>query len=215
MLKTRGNKEDTSLDFGMKIRVLREQKEITVKHLAELVECTPSFISQIERGMANPSINTLKKISSVLGVSLVHFFDEEDPVTENTEKYIIRKSKRKRFKSAMENTDVYLLSPTEIESKNIEMHLMRVDPGGKSDKLYTNSGEEVGYVLKGTLTVYLGNETCELEEGDSIYFPGNIPHGWENKSNTESLTLWAVTPSILRAGESLVLGETIYSNAQK
>ncbi|OLS34707.1 helix-turn-helix domain-containing protein [Bacillus sp. MRMR6] len=203
------------MEFGMKIRVLREQQEITVKHLAELVECTPSFISQIERGMANPSINTLKKISNVLGVSLVHFFDEDDGVTEDTEKYIIRKNKRKRFKSAMENTDVFLLSPSDIESKNIEMHLMRVAPGGKSDKLYTNSGEEVGYVLKGRLTVYLGNEKCELEEGDSMYFPGHIPHGWENNSDTESVTIWATTPAILRAGESLVLGETIFSASPK
>lgn len=187
------------MEFGMKIRLLREEKHITVKHMAELVECTPSFISQIERGMANPSINTLKKISNALGVALVHFFDEEDPLTNNTEKYIVRKNKRKKFKSVMENTDIFLLSPSDIESKNIEMHLMVVEPGGKSDKLYTNPGEEVGYILKGKITFYLGNEKWELEEGDSIYFPGDIPHGWENTSDTEAVTLWAVTPAILRA----------------
>ncbi|WP_440274546.1 helix-turn-helix domain-containing protein [Ferdinandcohnia sp. SAFN-114] len=199
----------------MKIRFLREAQDITVKHLAELVECTPSFISQIERGMANPSINTLKKISSVLGVSLVHFFDEESQVSDKTERFITRKNKRKRFKSNIESTDIFLLSPSEIESKQLEMHLMRVEPGGKSDKLYTNNGEEVGYVLKGHLTVYLGDEKCELEEGDSIHFPGHIPHGWENNTDFESVSLWVVTPSIIRAEDSLMIGDTIYSASDK
>lgn len=198
------------MEFGMKIRSLREEKNMTIKQLAEMVECTSSFISQIERGMANPSINTLKKISNILGVSLVEFFEEEEVETEGTEKYVVRKNKRKRFKSKVENTEVFLLTPTELESKGIEMHLMKVEPGGKSDKLYTNQGEEVGYVLKGSLTIYLGNESCDLEEGDSIYFPGHIPHGWENKSSSEAVTLWAVTPSILRVGDSLFMGETNY-----
>ncbi|MGI2328223.1 helix-turn-helix domain-containing protein [Planococcus sp. YIM B11945] len=198
------------MEFGMKIRALREEKDMTIKQLAEMVECTSSFISQIERGMANPSINTLKKISSVLGVSLVEFFEEEEAETEGTEKYIVRKNKRKRFKSKAESTDIFLLTPTEMESKGIEMHLMSVEPGGKSDKLYTNPGEEVGYVLKGSLTIYLGNDSCDLEEGDSIYFPGNIPHGWENKTESEAVALWAVTPSILRIGDSLFMGETNY-----
>ncbi|MGI2328214.1 helix-turn-helix domain-containing protein [Planococcus sp. YIM B11945] len=199
------------MQFGMKIRHLREAKDMTVKYLAELVECTPSFISQIERGMANPSINTLKKISGILEVPLVDFFEEEDASVKNPEKYITRKNKGKRFESKMEKTEVILLTPQDKESKEMETHLMIIAPGGKSDKLYVNSGEEVGYVLKGKITIYLGQEKCELEEGDSIYFPGDIPHGWENTTDSETITLWTVTPSILRKGDSLVFGDTKYS----
>jgi quercetin dioxygenase-like cupin family protein len=65
-------------------------------------------------------------------------------------------------------------------------------------------------VLKGQITIFLGNETFDLDEGDSIYFPGNIAHGWENNNDTEAVTLWAVSPSIIRTTDSLIIGETNY-----
>jgi transcriptional regulator with XRE-family HTH domain len=198
------------LEFGKKIRRLREDQQMTVRQLAQLVECTPSFISQIERDMANPTINTLKKISMVLGVSLVDFFEEEIHSNEIEKNFIVRKNKRKKFNSESESTVIQLLSPSVMESKNIEMHLMAIEPGGTSDKLYTNIAEEVGYVLKGKITIILGNDRFDLGEGDSIYFSGKIPHGWENESNSEAVMLFAATPSVIRTGESLLLGGTNY-----
>lgn len=194
----------------MKIRILREERGMNVSQLAELAECTPSFVSQIERSMANPSINTLKKFSKVLNVSLVEFFEDETSSVDVEKKYIVRKKQRKRFKSESEHTEICLLTPEHIESKNIEMHLMTLEPGGKSDKLYTNNAEEVGYILQGTLTFFLGEETFELNEGDSIYFPGDVPHGWENNTDSDVISLWAVTPSIFRTKNSLIIGETNY-----
>ncbi|PLR91589.1 helix-turn-helix domain-containing protein [Bacillus sp. T33-2] len=198
------------MEFGRNIRRLREQQDMTVRQLADLVECTPSYISQIERDMANPSINTLKKISAVLEVSLVDFFEEETHSNEFEKNYIVRHHKRRKFYSESEKTDISLLSPSCIGSKNIEMHLMAVVPGGKSDKLYINIAEEVGYVLKGKITIILGDERFNLEQGDGIYFSGKIPHGWENNSSIEAIMLFAVTPSIIRTGESLLLGESNY-----
>ncbi|PLR82296.1 hypothetical protein CVD25_05560 [Bacillus canaveralius] len=194
------------MEFGKKIRTIREERGMTVKQLAELVECTPSFISQIEREMANPSINTLKKISVGLKVSLADLFEEESRSSDPGKKYIVRRNERKRFKSEIENTDIQLLTSSDIDSKTIEMHLLIVGPGGKSEKLYTNHSEEVGYVLKGSITILLGDNQFELKEGDSIYFPGNIPHGWENNSDTEAITLFSATPVLIGKGERLVSG---------
>lgn len=168
---------------------------MSVRELSEASSCTPSFISQIERNIANPSINTLKKIAETLNVPLIHFFEEE--TNEIEEGYIIRKQKRKKLNSPNEKAELYLLTPNHL-MKNIEMHMIVIEPGGKSDNPYTNKAEEVGYVLKGELTLYLDNDIFVVNEGDSIYFPGNIPHGWENQSNEPVITLWAVTPPIIK-----------------
>ncbi|PLR81254.1 XRE family transcriptional regulator [Bacillus canaveralius] len=185
------------MDIGPKIRTLRKNLNMSVRQLSELSECTPSFISQIERNIANPSINTLKKIADILNVPLIHFFEENTNQNESEDEYIIRKKRRKKLNSPAEKAEVFLLTPTN-NMRNIEMHMIVIEPGGKSDKLYVNSAEEVGYVLKGKLTLYLGEERFEVNEGDSIYFPGNLPHGWANESNTEVITLWAATPPIIR-----------------
>ncbi|HOD75721.1 MAG TPA: helix-turn-helix transcriptional regulator, partial [Syntrophorhabdaceae bacterium] len=62
------------MDIGKKIREFRDAKSLNIKQLAELVECTPSLISQLERGKADPSISMLKRIAEALNVNIVDFF---------------------------------------------------------------------------------------------------------------------------------------------
>ncbi|MGN7300128.1 cupin domain-containing protein [Ferdinandcohnia sp. SAFN-114] len=183
------------MDIGSKIRTIRKSMNLSVRQLAEESGCTPSFISQIERNVANPSINSLKKIATIMNVPLISFFEEDTGDSE--EEFILRKNRRIKLNSSSEKTELFLLTPTN-NNRNIEMHMIVIEPGGKSDKPYVNNAEEVGYILKGTLTLSLGEEEYEVNEGDSVYFPGYIPHGWENKSDSEVVTLWAVTPPIIK-----------------
>ncbi|MGG1573540.1 helix-turn-helix domain-containing protein [Fictibacillus sp. NRS-1165] len=184
------------MDIGTKIRTLRKSMDMSVRQLSEVTDCTPSFISQIERNLANPSINTLKKIATTLDVPLIYFFEESIEETPE-EEYIVRREKRKKLNSPGEKAEVFLLTPSH-NIKNIEMHMIVIEPGGKSDRLYVNNAEEVGYILQGTLVLFLGDEEFEVNQGDSIYFPGNIPHGWENRTDKEVVTIWAATPPILK-----------------
>ena len=65
------------MEIGQKMKELREARRLNLKQLAELVECTPSLISQLERGKADPSISMLKKIAKALNVNIVDFFMTE------------------------------------------------------------------------------------------------------------------------------------------
>ena len=62
--------------LGAKIRSYRQERNLSIQTLASQVGITPSMLSQIERELANPSINTLKLISQALGVPLFLFFTE-------------------------------------------------------------------------------------------------------------------------------------------
>ena len=44
------------MEIGKKIKELRESRNLNIKQLSELVKCTSSLISQLERGKADPSI---------------------------------------------------------------------------------------------------------------------------------------------------------------
>lgn len=80
------------LNIGKIITHLRKKKNMNLKDLSLATGTTSSMLSQIERGLANPSINTLKTIARVLDVPLFTFFMEE----EQQERLVVRPEERKR-----------------------------------------------------------------------------------------------------------------------
>ena len=66
--------EHHNVNIGQRIRHYRQLQGITLKTLAEKVGVTSSMLSQIERDLANPSLNTLRAISAVLDVPLFRLF---------------------------------------------------------------------------------------------------------------------------------------------
>lgn len=96
------------VDISKNISEYRKRKEITIKELASLTGVTPSLLSQIEKGSANPSINTLKQISSALDVPLFNFFISDVP----TESLVVRKENRKKIMFSEDDSFAYeLLTP--------------------------------------------------------------------------------------------------------
>ena len=66
------------VDISKNITTYRKMKDLTIKELATLTGVTPSLLSQIEKGTANPSINTLKQISYALDIPIFNFFINDD-----------------------------------------------------------------------------------------------------------------------------------------
>lgn len=62
-----------NINIGKKVKELREYKELSMRELAKMAEITPSMLSQIERGLANPSIQTLKLLAKALEVPTLVF----------------------------------------------------------------------------------------------------------------------------------------------
>ncbi|TCP58019.1 DNA-binding XRE family transcriptional regulator [Tumebacillus sp. BK434] len=62
---------------GQRIKELRKASKLTQQELAEGV-VTRSYISQIEKGLIQPSYDTLEKLSNKLGVSVEDFFKEPE-----------------------------------------------------------------------------------------------------------------------------------------
>jgi uncharacterized cupin superfamily protein len=70
-----------------------------------------------------------------------------------------------------------------------------VEPSGGTGGTYTHGAEvEFALVLTGEIELTLGDQTHVLVEGDSITFPGNVSHGYRNRSPAFATLLWALTP---------------------
>lgn len=64
------------LNIGKKLQEFRKQRGLTLREVADQTGITASMLSQMERDLVNPSINTLKAISKTLDVPLFRFFQE-------------------------------------------------------------------------------------------------------------------------------------------
>ena len=180
----------TEVDIAKNITEYRKRKNMTIKELANLTGVTPSLLSQIEKGSANPSINTLRQISSVLEVPLFNFFINNVP----TESLVVRKDSRKKIMFPEDDSFAYeLLMPN--TKGEIELMLMKIPPQGASSKeQFSHIGEEAAYVIKGSVRLYLNDSIIDLNCGDSVKIPPHSNHRWENVGDYDCEVIFAVTP---------------------
>lgn len=186
------------MQIGEKIRLLRKQQRITLKEISERTGFSISFISQVERNLSKPSVDSLKRICDFLGVPLAVFFDDER-FQEIASDRVIRQEHRKRLNFEGSKAEMFLLSPSvtpEMTNCKIELMMIIAQPGAQSGHRYHyHKGEECGVVVKGTLNIYLDDGTSyDLAEGDSMYFSSEQGHKWKNLGDVESISVWAITP---------------------
>ncbi len=178
------------LDIGEQLREARTNLGLSVQALAEASGISTGMISQIERGLANPSINTISKLASALGLQLGIFFE---PRPQTDQEIVVRKDQRRRIGIPDPNFVYELLVPD--LNRTLEFVWVESAPGSSTEHSpFQHEGEECGLVLQGKLEVHLGDDVFVLEAGDSIIFDSRRPHWYRNIGTERVLSVWAVTP---------------------
>ena len=181
------------IHMGTRIRHARLTRGARLLDIAEAADCSESLVSKIENNKANPSLKILRKICHALGMTLGDFFaipeDGRRVVTTSDQRPVmnldpVREGNDVRLETLVPFSKGYLLQGN--------IHI--IEPGGTTGGLIHHQGEEVGYVLSGELELYVGNQTCQIAEGDSFVFRSEIPHGYSNKSNYETRVIFINTP---------------------
>ncbi len=171
---------------------------MTLSDVSKKAEISNGFLSQVERGKTKPSIYSLKRITEALGVTMSSLFEDElhispAPIKDSSKVKLVKSNERKKLVLPKDEIIYHLLTP-DFTSK-IEFILVEIKPGaGSGQEKYSHEGEECGLALKGRLELSVNNMTYVLEEGDSIYFPSNLPHAWKNPGQEPVLAIWAITP---------------------
>lgn len=178
----------SDLNIGEKIAQVRKKQNLSIRDLAKLAEVTPSLLSQIERGLANPSVNSLKSISSALNVPLFTFFVSEV----NKNDLIVRKDSRKKVILPGSDDVIYeILAPN--GSDNLEFAIINLAPHTSSCNDYIHhNGYEIAYILEGEANLYMDNEMFNMYQGDSVKIPIGTNHRWENNTDSNTKVIFAV-----------------------
>lgn len=171
--------ELASLDIGSQIRKLRNGRGLTLQDLADLTGLSKPNLSQIENNLVTPPIATLLKISTALGVSIGHFFQQ---TAQESSIVVVRKEDRYGVAKGPHISHIgYQYEPLAYPKvdKLMEPFIVHMEEREADAIVFNNHrGEEFLYMLEGKLEFRCGDSIVILEEGDSLYFDSVIPHGY-------------------------------------
>ena len=175
---------------GRCIRELRTQKGLSLRALAELSGLSTNAISLIERGDNSPTVSSLHNLATALAVPITAFFEQ------HVDGQIIHLKKNQRPTSETAGVRMENLG-SGLPNQQIEPFLMTIEPGGSSTSgQITHSGEELVYVLEGSLVCRINEQEYSLEKGDSLLFLASQPHIYRNQTKNSAQILIIFQPMV-------------------
>jgi transcriptional regulator with XRE-family HTH domain len=187
--------EVVSEALGSRIRRERLAAGLTVRGLAARIAVSPSLISQIERGLARPSVATLFLISNTLGIPIAELFAESEPEQDEPVAGRHAVQPRETRKTMTLAQGVRWERLTAEPDEEVDFVYLDYPPGASSSPeggLRSHRGREFGYVLSGALSVRIGDEVHELRPGDSISFDSTTPHELVAAEDERMRAIWFV-----------------------
>jgi transcriptional regulator with XRE-family HTH domain len=178
------------IELGTRLRDLRTKRGLPQKELADLVGVTSSTISQIESNLIYPSLPALLKLAEVLSVEVSSLF--RDPARSTGGPVFSIKEAAEVKLSALSEGEVQakLLTPLDMEAKG-EPYLLEIPPKKTlSSHFFLHKGEELGYLLKGTLQFKMKNSAYTVRSGEVIYLTRDVPTQWKNPGSASARLLW-------------------------
>ena len=199
---------DPETGLGPRLRLAREERQLSVRELARRIGCSASLISQIERGVSVPSVGVLYSLATELDTSLDHLLFGADPsrrpglVIEPAAREpepgpcIVQRAGGRNIIDLASGVRWERLTPgADAMTDFLEVIY---SPGGHSTderRPLRHDGHEYGLVISGTLQANVGFESYELGPGDSIAFDSATPHEYLNKTGEPVHAIWVVVHS--------------------
>ena len=166
---------------GLKIKGLRESKNLSIEEIAERSGLSVEQIVSIENDQNLPSLGPLIKIARALGVRLGTFMDDNDALGP----VVCRAAERERESSisfsngaadARKHMEYHPLAQQKA-GRHMEPFVIDINPEDSPEfQLSAHEGEEFIYVMQGEVEIVYGKETYTLFEGDSIFYDSIVKH---------------------------------------
>ena len=179
----------SSAQIGARFRALRVGRHLSIEAVAKRSGVSTGRISELERGLANPSFDTLWRLAHALDEPLSSFFDG----LQSNGNMIVRRGKGKRLLVPSEGLEYELLTPDLLRA--LEVYRVSI-PANFDHGAYriTHTGEECIHLLSGRLMVFIGDDEYTLAEGDSITYNSALPHSVANRWTKPAVVIASVTP---------------------
>jgi transcriptional regulator with XRE-family HTH domain len=159
--------------IASRIRATRRQMRLTLDELAARTELDKGYLSRIERGQKTPSIGTLLKVAAALSVQIGHLFGEKTRADAIT---VIRHNRRKGFPGTPDRKGpAYEVILPATGTRHLSAFIAL--PGPEAEiKPVDHPGDELMYVLQGSVRIAFADRVVTLHAGDCAHFDGHLKH---------------------------------------
>lgn len=180
------------MQIGSKIKSLRLKKGLTQEELGERTDLTKGYISQLERDLNSPSIETLFSLLEVLGTTPKEFFDEP----KKNMKVVFTEEDQTTYSDDDRKYSIRWLVPRSNENE-MEPVFITFKQFGEFKRFDPSLSETFIYVLKGKVKIELGTATWLAVEGNAVYYDASQNHRISNADEDVSEFILVVTDSYL------------------
>jgi transcriptional regulator with XRE-family HTH domain len=188
---TTDGRQPDDIRLANEIRSRRRQLNLSMRDLAGETGLSPTLISQLERGIANPTLGSLRKLANALDTTILRLLGappERSPV--------VRHNQRLQMKIPPGGITIELFNP----DLNRKMALFQIRATAEAGNLVRQplreSTEECIVVMEGTFKITIAGHTYDLEPGDSAYFEGRDLEALHVVSSGNARFISAITPPV-------------------
>ncbi|MBU4345334.1 MAG: XRE family transcriptional regulator [Proteobacteria bacterium] len=163
-------------DIGKKIKFLREGKGLSIDEVSKLTGFDAELLTSIEKNEVQPQLGTVIKLSKALdgafGRLVSGVGDRLYSVTRKDEQKIVSSSTSKKGKKKLYT---YRSLAPEVKGRHMEAMIVQLEENPEKE-MSVHDGEEFIYVIDGVATLKIGEDSFDLEPGDSVYYLSTVPH---------------------------------------
>ena len=180
--------EMESVQIGSRIRMLRKERGLTIRALAEQCQISPNTLSLIENDRTSPSIRTLGQLAQGLGVNISTFLEPE-----SAGQGVVYQHQGQRTVTRFSNGTIENLGDG-LPPLGAEPILVTLETHSAEVNEISHAGREFVYCIEGSIACFIGGTSYSLSVGDSLLFDASIPHRWENTHAQSSRLLVLFCP---------------------
>jgi transcriptional regulator with XRE-family HTH domain len=174
--------------LGARVRELRRDRGLTLKALGRQAGLSHPFLSQLERGLARPSVSSVERIARALDVPVSALWTA--PRRESARLLRAADGVVTPHRDADAPGGVRELLP---DGERLRVREWSGGPRAWPDEGDTTTGEVLVYVVRGAIEVDVDGTVHSLREGDSLLFDGAIRHRLRRRGGTRTRALYVAT----------------------
>jgi transcriptional regulator with XRE-family HTH domain len=183
--------DDEVQRLGAYIKNKRIELGLSLRDLAATTGLSATFLSNFERGVANPTLDSLRRVSTALNTPILYMTNAPQATSP-----VVRRGERRHLNLAKGKIHYEILTPTFTKKMVLFEARIVAEDGNVVAGPLSEPTEECVVMLSGRISIRVAEQTYELEAGDSIYFEGDSLESLMAVGDEEARFISAITPPI-------------------
>jgi len=197
-----------------KIKSIRLVKGFTLSQLSKRSGLSKGYLSKIENQTKLPPVSTLQRIAGALDIDLSTLFANSSPKNDDAKIAVVRKTERKNIGEEQQASGIVRCPLADKKfAPNIQPFIIELPIDHST--IYQFQGEEFHFILSGKVELTYGDKRFVFEEGDFVYFDGDVPYSGRSLGSEPATIFMGQYRYKRDYGRSFERSDILFSNVHK